>query len=182
MPIMRRAVLEMGERLAAANRIDRPEDVWYLVWDEVATLADPSGPNAAENHEHFRLRGLVARRRRAYAELASSPVIATATLYPDRRTTEAALLTGLGGGGGRATGKVRVIRHPDEFGTVAAGEVLVCPATNPSWTPLFARVAAAVVDHGGPAPRMQRSSRGSTASRQSSPWARAPRPCPPDSG
>ncbi|WNB87530.1 PEP-utilizing enzyme [Cellulomonas sp. ATA003] len=29
------------------------------------------------------------------------------------------------------------------------GDVLVCAATNPSWTPLFQRVAAVVVDHGG---------------------------------
>lgn len=153
MPAMRRAVTEIGERLAAANRIDRPEDVWYLLWDEVSTLADPSGlrHNGHDDHHHDQLRDAVARRRRAYAELASSPLIATATLYPDRRATDAALLTGLAGGGGRATGAVRVIRHPDEFGTVAAGEVLVCPATNPAWTPLFARVAAVVVDHGGPA-------------------------------
>ena len=25
----------------------------------------------------------------------------------------------------------------------------MCPSTNPSWTPLFARAAAVVVDHGG---------------------------------
>ena len=29
------------------------------------------------------------------------------------------------------------------------GEVLVCPYTNPSWTPLFQRAAAVVVDSGG---------------------------------
>ena len=27
--------------------------------------------------------------------------------------------------------------------------MLVCPATNPAWTPLFTRAAAVVVDHGG---------------------------------
>ena len=151
MPVMRRTVLEIGERLAAANRIDRAEDVWYLLWDEVGTLDDPSSPQQDEASQDDRLRNAVARRRGAYSALASSPLIATATLYPDRAGSDAALLTGLGGGGGRATGRARVIRHPDEFGTVAAGEVLVCPATNPSWTPLFARVAAVVVDHGGPA-------------------------------
>ncbi len=29
--------------------------------------------------------------------------------------------------------------------------MLVCPYTNPSWTPLFQRAAAVVVDSGGPA-------------------------------
>ena len=47
------------------------------------------------------------------------------------------------------SGAVRVIRGPDEFTMLRAGEVLVCSATNPSWTPLFARASAVVVDNGG---------------------------------
>jgi pyruvate,water dikinase len=30
-----------------------------------------------------------------------------------------------------------------------SGEVLVCPYTNPAWTPLFQRAAAVVADSGG---------------------------------
>jgi pyruvate,water dikinase len=44
---------------------------------------------------------------------------------------------------------VRVIRGPDEFGRLRSGDILVCPYTNPSWTPLFQRAAAVVVDLGG---------------------------------
>lgn len=51
--------------------------------------------------------------------------------------------------GGRTTGPVRVVRSPAEFGTMRSGDVLVCPYTNPSWTPLFQRAAAVVVDSGG---------------------------------
>jgi pyruvate,water dikinase len=47
------------------------------------------------------------------------------------------------------TGAVRIVREPSEFGTLKQGEILVCPATNPSWTPLFQRAAAVVVDSGG---------------------------------
>lgn len=43
-----------------------------------------------------------------------------------------------------------MIHGPNEFGQLAAGEILVCPYTNPSWTPLFQRAAAVVVDTGGP--------------------------------
>jgi pyruvate,water dikinase len=42
-----------------------------------------------------------------------------------------------------------VIRGPEEFAKLNAGDVLVCPYTNPSWTPLFQRAAAVVVDAGG---------------------------------
>ena len=47
------------------------------------------------------------------------------------------------------TGPVRVVRGPEEFGRLRSGDVLVCPYTNPSWTPLFQRAAAVVVDSGG---------------------------------
>ena len=50
---------------------------------------------------------------------------------------------------GQATGEARIIRGPADFGLLRSGEVLVCPYTNPSWTPLFQRAAAIVVDAGG---------------------------------
>ena len=82
MPVVRRAVLEIGDRLAAHGWIDAPGDIWYLLWDEVAALPDP-----VEGARGDRLREAVARRRRAYTALASSPLIATATLYPGRPAT-----------------------------------------------------------------------------------------------
>ncbi|MFD1214341.1 PEP-utilizing enzyme, partial [Arthrobacter sp. GCM10027362] len=50
---------------------------------------------------------------------------------------------------GTAAGPVRLVLGPQDFGRLAAGDVLVCPYTNPSWTPLFQRAAAVVVDTGG---------------------------------
>ena len=41
-----------------------------------------------------------------------------------------------------------MIRGPEEFGRLQPGEVLVCPFTNPAWTPLFEVAVAAVVDTG----------------------------------
>ena len=145
MPAVRSAVLEMGRRLALQGAIDVPEDAWFLVWSEVDRVPDP-----ARHPVDGILRAAVARRKRAVAALAGAPLIASSTLYPDR-PSGAALAAGTPGGGGRATGAVRVIRSQSEFPTLRPSEVLVCPATNPSWTPLFAVAAAVVVDHGGPA-------------------------------
>lgn len=144
MPAVQRTIGELGRRLAASGAIEEPEHVWYLTWAELSRLPDPAvAPSGSELAEHVR------RRRTAQAELAGSPLIAAATLYPDRDTAGRVLVSGVGGGGGRAAGAVRLIREPSEFGRLRSGEVLVCPATNPSWTPLFARAAAVVVDHGG---------------------------------
>jgi phosphoenolpyruvate synthase/pyruvate phosphate dikinase len=61
---------------------------------------------------------------------------------------EVALLQGAPASPGRATGRARVIQDVGEFATLQAGEVLIAPATNPGWTPLFARAAAVVTDTG----------------------------------
>ena len=37
----------------------------------------------------------------------------------------------------------------EELDTVQTGEILVCPLTAPSWSPVFARILAAVSDGGG---------------------------------
>lgn len=144
MPAVRRAVEEIGLRLAAAGELDKAEDVWMLTLAEV-TAWTPS----LHTTDDAILRSIAHRRSKAYAEIASTPLIATTTLYPHRRAASAAVVVGTAGGSGTATGRVRIINGTHEFNTLRAGEVLVCSATNPSWTPLFLRAAAVVVDHGG---------------------------------
>ncbi|MEV0842332.1 PEP/pyruvate-binding domain-containing protein [Actinocatenispora sera] len=59
------------------------------------------------------------------------------------------LVTGTPSSPGAATGRVRVVGGLDDFDRFAAGEVLVCHATSPAWTPLLARAAAVVTETGG---------------------------------
>jgi pyruvate,water dikinase len=44
-----------------------------------------------------------------------------------------------------------VIRGPQDFDELEAGEILVAPLTAPAWTPLFHRAAAVVTDVGSAA-------------------------------
>ena len=60
-------------------------------------------------------------------------------------------MSGVPASPGRATGSVRVIRGPEEFDELQAGEILVAPLTAPAWTPLFTRAAAVVTDVGSAA-------------------------------
>ncbi|MFV0373411.1 PEP/pyruvate-binding domain-containing protein [Microbacterium sp.] len=141
MPPVRHALIEAGRRLAEAGAIDDPEDAWFLTYGELRSMTGPDDTRVD-------VRAAALRRRAAYAERASAPLIAPSTLYPNRRAGDA-VVAGTPGGGGRAQGPVRVIHDVTEFARLQPGEVLVCPATNPSWTPLFARAAAVVVDNGG---------------------------------
>ncbi len=144
MPPVRHALEEAGRRLQEAGVLETAAEVWLLTLDELTALDSPASvPTTVDLARSAR------RRRAAYTELAATPLIATTTLYSPRPAGPDVLVTGVGGGGGRATGCVRVITDQAGFATLRPGEVLVCAATNPSWTPLFQRAAAVVVDHGG---------------------------------
>lgn len=68
----------------------------------------------------------------------------------DAGTARGALLgTGTPAGPGTACGRVRVLRGLDDLPAFLPGEVLVCRATSPAWTPALARAAAVVTEVGG---------------------------------
>ncbi|MCR4657706.1 MAG: phosphoenolpyruvate synthase [Lachnospiraceae bacterium] len=58
-------------------------------------------------------------------------------------------ISGVCGSAGQAAGRVRIVRSGAEFYKLRQGEILVCPYTDPEWTPLFTLAAAVVVDTGG---------------------------------
>jgi pyruvate,water dikinase len=140
LPVLRRALLEIGRRLTDARVLDDATDVFHLRLEELEELADVG---AGE------LRGLVRARAARRDELAGVPLIDPFAIFP-RRAQGDALLVGTPAGTGTATGPVAVVRAPAEFTRLHPGDVLVCPYTNPSWTPLFQIAAAVVVDAGGP--------------------------------
>jgi rifampicin phosphotransferase len=146
LPVLRRAVLEAGHRLAAAGVLRHADDVLHLRLDELEGLGDPDALAATDAES---VRATVRSRSARRAELAGVPLIAPAVLYAGRPSPGDALVSGTPASGGRATGPVRVIRDAAEFGLLRTGDVLVCPYTNPAWTPLFQRAAAVVVDTGG---------------------------------
>jgi pyruvate,water dikinase len=62
---------------------------------------------------------------------------------------EPPLVHGVGASRGRATGPVRVLHGPADFPSVEPGDVVVCRATDPAWTPLFGLAGGIVTEHGG---------------------------------
>ncbi|MCH6471743.1 PEP/pyruvate-binding domain-containing protein [Sinomonas terrae] len=152
MPPLRATFVELGRRLRGVGAIAASEDVFHLRLEELRALP---APEAIDDVDRSRVRDLVARRAALRREYAGVPMLDLATVLPAGAGTggagggAAALLTGTAASGGVAEGPVRIIRGPAEFGDLRSGEVLVCPNTNPSWTPLFARAAAVVVDTGG---------------------------------
>jgi pyruvate,water dikinase len=63
---------------------------------------------------------------------------------------EGSTLKGYAASAGRVTGRACLLRGPDDFGKMQAGDVIVAVTTTPAWTPLFAMASGVVTDIGGP--------------------------------
>jgi len=50
---------------------------------------------------------------------------------------------------GACRGPARIVHSPQEAGDLGSGYVLVCPSTDPSWTPLFVGACGLVLEQGG---------------------------------
>jgi len=154
-PVMRRAVLRIGEALVASRTISEAEDVFFLRRDEVLARLSGTSSGAVD----------VAGRRATRAEQARLvPPAAVGRINPLIQRTwdsfpgmigaapsDSALVSGIPASAGRASGSVRVIRDPDEFADLQPGEILVAPLTAPAWTPLFRLAAGVVTDVGSAA-------------------------------
>lgn len=148
---VRMTIRELGRRGVDAGLFAKAEDVMMLVDDELdAYVADP---------ESFR--GVIAERLAEYEALheLDPPFIIASDPLPlsqwKRRTErdmaplgEGDVLAGLGGGSGRATGRVCVVTDPADMAKLEPGDVLVAPFTDAAWTPLFLIAGAVVVDVG----------------------------------
>lgn len=155
-PVMRRAVLRIGEALADRGVIGGADDVFFLTRDEA--IAGLAGPKPAQPIDT----GARRRRRDEQSKLVPPVIIGRLAAplrrfwegYPARfgaQPSEQAIVSGIPASAGRVTASVRIVRGPADFDTLLPGEVLVAPVTAPAWTPLFARAAAVVTDVGSPA-------------------------------
>ena len=50
---------------------------------------------------------------------------------------------------GSCTGPTRIVLDPTQAHDLGDGYILVCPSTDPAWTPLFARAAGLILERGG---------------------------------
>jgi pyruvate,water dikinase len=64
--------------------------------------------------------------------------------HPDSRE-----IKGFAASSGVAEGVARVVKSVDDIGGLHHGDILVCQVTNPTWAPVFQKIAAAVSDIGG---------------------------------
>jgi phosphohistidine swiveling domain-containing protein len=166
--LMRRGYMAMGKRLAQRGTIDKPEDIFMLNPDEIdRVMMVPEAHN---------LRQITKRRRAAWDKwqtkqnpplitdradfneavrqdlIPSGDVIALKVVVGDMPEPKPELnadIFGICGCAGEAEGTARVAINYEDLKQVQPGDILVCPCSNPAWTPVFGIVKGVVTDRGG---------------------------------
>ncbi len=166
--VTRRGLLGIGRRFAKAGALDKPDDILFLNPDEVEMAL--MGP------EFHKMQYIANRRRKQWekTKFADRPPVFTNRAnieeavgmdlmpsgdaiiikivvgeLPRVREELKADIYGVCGSPGVAEGPARVIMSYGQLDEVQKGDILVCPGTNPAWTPVFGLVNAVVSDRGG---------------------------------
>jgi pyruvate,water dikinase len=144
--IHREALIEHGRELASRGAIERADDIFFVPFVTLQSFAAGMSTDLREVVAAQRATYDAEGRRRQMPRLMLSDGEA---FYGDLTPgAEANQLRGQAVSPGLAEGAVRVVFDPREA-RLEPGEILVCPATDPSWTPLFLTAAGLVMEMGG---------------------------------
>jgi rifampicin phosphotransferase len=140
---LRELLRPVGEELAAAGRLERPDDVYFLTVGEARAAIAGADLRAAVAEHRATFEREQARRR------------IPRVLLSDGTDAEVALvevadgaLRGSPASPGTVTGRARVIHSP-RGAHLEPGEILIAPSTDPGWTPLFLTAGGLVMEMGG---------------------------------
>ena len=145
--LIRQELLSCGKELAADGEIDRADDLFFLTYKELDELAKQGGsPELCER---------IASRRRAY-DLEMHRRQIPRLLLSNGRAFYAGIQSAAGADSlagspvspGSVEGLVHVVLNPHQAGLLP-GEIMVCPGTDPSWTPLFLTAGGLIMEVGG---------------------------------
>ncbi|MFF4190572.1 PEP/pyruvate-binding domain-containing protein [Nonomuraea sp. NPDC001831] len=138
---LRAQLLDVGRELAGRGLLDAPGDVFFLTLAEAKSGRDLRGRVAVRRERHER----ELRRRHVPRLLLSDGTEPEAVA--SGQPAEGAL-TGSPASPGQVTGVARVVLDP-VGARLEPGEILVCPSTDPGWTPLFLTAGGLVMEMGG---------------------------------
>jgi pyruvate,water dikinase len=147
MGIARQALMEVGEEFAQAGFIHRAEDLAFLRLSELEALS------LNEPHDW---KALIAERRTVYEREARRRQVPRLLVSDGRAFYEGVgantdtddVISGSPVSPGVVEGIVHVVFNPHET-QLAPGEILVCPGTDPAWTPLFMAAGGLITEVGG---------------------------------
>jgi pyruvate,water dikinase len=145
MAVLQRDLLQSGRQFVLSGALDLPDDLLYLTLSEIKSFAAGDGLD---------WRGLIASRRQEVRRESLRKQIPRLLLsdgrafYGGMRSSAPNAINGSPVSPGSVTGRVRVVFNPTQA-NLQPGEILVCPGTDPSWTPLFLSASGLIMEVGG---------------------------------
>lgn len=169
---LRDSLMACGRRLQKFALLEAAEDVFFLTFHELVEILDDLARDEKIGAYHHKVLvpPLVEERKKdrdaaidADAPLTIGNVPATMSdpiaikvfgiiddvLHPKGEKDVVERFEGFPGAPGKVEGRARVIMSFEDFPSLQAGEILVCPYTGTAWTPLFLKIAGVVTDTGG---------------------------------
>lgn len=152
--LARRLYLLLAESLLRAGVIAERDAVFYATHAELAAYFDARLPKTELAHT-------IAARQSEWRVYQREFQAAPTRAYPlflrgevpledgAARAARSAWWRGRALSPGVARGAARIVHSADELARVQRGDVLIAPATDPAWTPVFVRLAGLVVERGG---------------------------------
>ena len=139
----RTCFVRLGEMLQRQGIIEDKEDIYYLYWNELASLLSSKTATTRKD--------LVLKRKQDIERFRDAvlPEMIFGSAQPPLVTDAPANMRGIPTSLGTYTGPVRVIRGIDGFDRLMEGDVLVIPFSDVGWTPLFAKARAVIAESGG---------------------------------
>jgi phosphohistidine swiveling domain-containing protein len=162
---LRLVLLAVGRKLVEDGRLDQPDDVLFLRYNELRMLigsADALDGRAIASQRRAEREAAARIRPRNWVGTVTPSQLAFPYLvnwgYPERFHREAEAggassadgrIPGIAGSPGVVEGTARVVMTVEQFDDVRDGDILVCQMTNPAWVVLFTKIAGLVTDTGG---------------------------------
>jgi rifampicin phosphotransferase len=145
---LRQGLLAAGQKLVAQGALTQADDVFFLHLGELKALTAGEQQDWPQRVAERRRTFAREMRRRQWPRLMLSDGTAFYTSGRPAGPLDEKVLVGNPVSAGSVEGLVHVIVDP-RAEQLTPGEILVCPATDPAWTPLFLAAGGLVMEVGG---------------------------------
>jgi len=139
---------ELGRRAVAGGLLTEDRDFYFLSLDELYGLLEGTEPAPL-------CRAKVAARKKdvdlfhTHEEDPPAFLKGNMPMALDQPESSGNALKGIGTSPGTATGRARIIAALEDIGRLEKGDVLICNATDPGWTPVFSVAGGVIAQTGG---------------------------------
>ena len=143
--VVRRGVMEIGRRMAAAGAIGSVDDLFHLTGEELASFLRGDSQDLRGEVEARQAQWNLRCRMTPPPLLGASQGEATTPVTPDLGE---GVIRGTPASAGTGRGRARIVRGTELVPMVEPGEVLVAVNAGPLWTPVFPVLGGLVLDAG----------------------------------